>query len=262
MTISAAAVWRAPAHWRAIDVISDLHLSPALPATTSALAGYLAQPPAADALLILGDLFEVWVGDDAVAQPFEAGLASMLRSAAAARPIYFMVGNRDFLAGDRLLSACGMQALVDPTCLHAWDRRWVLTHGDALCLDDLPYQQFRRTVRDAGWQRGFLAKPLAERLAFAAEVRRESRQRRLDSRPDADIDTATSIALLERCGAEALIHGHTHRPGSEPLDATALARHVLSDWDLDVTARPRAEVLRLSSRGVQRLDPRSAAAPL
>lgn len=251
-------VWQAPPEWRAIDFISDLHLAPTSPNTVAAWARYLGAT-AADAVVILGDLFELWVGDDARTLPFESGLVATLRAAAAKRPLFFMVGNRDFLVGNELLAEVGMMALPDPACLHAFGQRLVLAHGDALCLSDLPYQALRRQMRDLQWQRATLARPLRERLALGAEIRRRSEQRRqFDGAPDADVDPAAAIALLDACGSQVLIHGHTHRPGTLPLDATH-TRHVLSDWDLDDPTRPRAEVLRLSAAGVERLDPQRAA---
>lgn len=242
----------APAAWRVVDFISDLHLSAALPRTQAALARHLAETPA-DAVFILGDLFEVWVGDDARALPAERQLVDLLADGAARRHLAFMVGNRDFLVGGATLNACGMMGLPDPTVLSAWGQRILLTHGDALCLDDTEYQAFRREVRGAAWQQAFLAKPLAERSAIAAEIRRKSEARhRFDGRTDVDVDTATAVAWLHATGAAEMVHGHTHRPGSDEL-APGFKRHVLSDWDLDDPKHPRAEVLRLTRDGFTRL---------
>lgn len=241
--------------WRVIDFVSDLHLSPALPLTQAALARHLAETPA-DAVFVLGDLFEVWIGDDARALPAERALVDLLADAAARRHIAFMAGNRDFLVGRAMLQACGMMGLPDPTVLSAWGQRLLLTHGDALCLADTEYQAFRREVRGAAWQRAFLERPLAERSAIAADIRRKSEaRRRFDGRPDVDVDTATAVAWLHATGAAEMVHGHTHRPGSDEL-APGFKRHVLSDWDLDDTTHPRAEVLRLTRDGFTRLPVR------
>ncbi len=242
----------APAEWRAIDFISDLHLSEALPRTFEAWARHLQQTPA-DAVFILGDLFEVWVGDDARERPFERQCVEVLAEAASHRQLAFMVGNRDFLVGAPMLRASGMMALADPTRLLAWGQPLLLTHGDALCLGDEPYQAFRREVRSAAWQEKFLTQTLTQRLAIAAGLRRMSQdRRRFDGDASQDIDEAEAVRWLHSMGAAEMVHGHTHRPGSSAL-APGFKRHVLSDWDLDTTQR--AEVLRLTRQGLERLPP-------
>ena len=247
----------APPDWRAIDFLSDLHLSPALPRTFEAWARHLRETPA-DAVFMLGDLFEVWVGDDARDLPFERRCVEVLADAARRRRIGFMAGNRDFLVGAEMLRASGLIALPDPTLLRAWGRRVLLSHGDALCLDDTDYQAFRRLVRGADWQREFLARPLAARQQLAAEMRRQSTsRRRFDGRDDADVDPVAALAWLRAADAAVLVHGHTHRPGSGPL-APGFERHVLSDWDLDDAERPHADVMRMTREGWQRLAPASA----
>ncbi len=247
--------FQAPQHWRAIDLISDLHLCQALPRTLAAWAAHLQHTPA-DAVFILGDLFEVWVGDDAMTRPFERQCVAMLAAAARQRSIAFMVGNRDFLVGPALLRASGMTGLHDPTLLDAWGRRVLLSHGDALCLDDLPYQAFRAEVRSSAWQQQFLARPLAERLQIAADIRRASTTRaHFDGLASADVDTAEALRWLRATGAAQLVHGHTHRPASHTL-APGFERQVLSDWDLDQSTR--AEVLRLTRDGLERVAPATA----
>lgn len=251
--------WATPTGWRCVDFISDLHLSPSLPRTADAWATHLLHTPA-DAVLMLGDLFEVWVGDDQRERPFERRCAEVMAEAASRRTIGFMHGNRDFLLGQGMLKACGLLALPDPTLLDAWGQRLLLTHGDALCLDDLPYQRFRAEARTPAWQRAFLALPLADRLSRAGEARAAS-QARKDAAgfdPDlwADVDTAAAVAWMHATGCTDLIHGHTHRPGSETL-APGLARHVMTDWDLD-HGDGRAEVLRLTRDGLSRVAPATA----
>ena len=147
-------------HWRVVDFISDLHLQASEVATFDAWVRYLHNTPA-DAVFMLGDLFEVWVGDDAADEPgaFEARCAEVLRSAAQQRTLYFMHGNRDFLVGLRCLDRAGVALLDDPTVLHFAGQRWLLSHGDALCLDDVDYLRFRAQVRGADWQQQFLAHP-------------------------------------------------------------------------------------------------------
>jgi UDP-2,3-diacylglucosamine hydrolase len=129
----------------------------------------------------------------------------------------------------------------------------LLSHGDALCLEDLPYQNFRREVRSPIWQSDFLARPLDERLAIARDIRRASASRpRFDGNTDVDIDTAEAVRWMHTSGVAELVHGHTHRPGSNLL-APGFKRHVLSDWDLDTGQR--AEVLRLGRDGFARVAP-------
>jgi len=244
----------APKHWRCIDFLSDLHMSAALPRTVAAWEHHLRETPA-DAVFMLGDVFEVWVGDDARALPFEHHCVEVMAEAASRRTLGIMVGNRDFLLGAQMLHDCGAMVLPDPTVLSAWGQRVLLSHGDALCLDDTDYQAFRREVRSERWQAEFLAKPLDERLAIAAEIRRQSQLRQnFDGRSDADVDTATAVAWMHAMGTAEMVHGHTHRPASQTL-APGFKRHVLSDWDLDDTARPRAEVLRLTRDGFVRIAP-------
>jgi UDP-2,3-diacylglucosamine hydrolase len=164
-----------------------------------------------------------------------------------------MGGNRDFLMGPELLADCGAQPLPDPTLLSAFGQRVLLSHGDALCLADTAYQAFRCQVRSPDWLGGFLKRPLAERLALAREIRRASETRRqFDGDSDADVDAAAAIALLHSARALTLVHGHTHRPGTEHWPG-GFTRHVLSDWDLDTGGR--AQVLRFSPAGFERCAP-------
>lgn len=208
----------------------------------------------ADAVFILGDLFEAWPGDDAAGEPgFEAECAAVLREAAGARAVHFMHGNRDFLVGEDLMRRCGVTLLPDPTVLAFAGHRWLLTHGDQLCLEDTDYLKFRAQVRDAGWQRKVLALPLAERRAMARELRAQSEARQARGAPYADVDDAAAAEWLRAARADTMIHGHTHRPRDHALGA-GLARIVLSDWDQAATP-PRAQVLRVDASGAQRLAP-------
>ena len=240
--------------WRCIEFISDLHLSEQQPRTVAAWSTYLERSQA-DAIVILGDLFEVWIGDDA-RQPgrFEHHACEILSAAARRRPMSFMAGNRDFLVGPEMLSACGVTALPDPTLLWAWGRRVVLTHGDELCLADSAYQAFRRQVRSPAWQADFLGQPLAARERLARQMRdaSEANKRQAKMADWADVDANAALAWMRAAGSVDLVHGHTHRPGSEDL-APGMRRHVLSDWDCD-TAPARAQVLRLTRDGFSRID--------
>ena len=253
-----AAVWRADESWRAIDFISDLHLCEAQPKTFDAWAAYMRRS-AADAIVILGDLFDFWNGDDAGDLPFEGRCLQVLSECAARKWVGLMVGNRDFLITPALLERCGVRPLQDPTLLDAWRQPLLLTHGDALCLDDVAYQKFRLWTRSPEVQRDFLSRPLAERLRVAASFRHASEAGRHQTAPAegsehpyGDIDLGAAVACLRDAEATRMIHGHTHRPGDSPL-ATGFDRMVLSDWDLDAGAT-RAEVLRCTRSGLARLS--------
>ena len=239
--------------WSRLEFLSDLHLHAGAhgAATARAFADYL-QATQADAIFLLGDVFEVWVGDDA-AEPggFEAEVAAQLKFASARAQLFFMAGNRDFLLGDAYLAQAGMQALADPCCLDLGETRWLLTHGDAWCLDDLDYQRFRQQVRTPAWQAALLAKPLAERQAIGRAMREASASKQASMVTHADVDHATALAAMQACGASVLLHGHTHRPAEHHMhgegpggDVPTGLRVVLSDWDL-AAQPPRAEYLRL-----------------
>lgn len=250
----------APPSWRRVDFISDLHLAEDTPRAFDAWRDYLLHT-SADSVFILGDLFEAWIGDDARHEGFEARGAAVLKSAAASRPLFFMVGNRDFLLGAEMLESCGVEGLPDPTVITAFGERVLLSHGDAWCLADLDYQQFRRQVRDPAWQARVLARPLAERRLMARSLRSESERKAAAHQGDwADVDTPTALHWMNRTLAPTLVHGHTHRPATEAL-APGFVRHVLSDWDLDHGATARAEVLRWEPGRWSRLAPADAIDP-
>jgi UDP-2,3-diacylglucosamine hydrolase len=251
----AGAAITAPGHWRCIDFISDLHLQASQRATFDAWQRYVAHTEA-DALFILGDLFEVWVGDD-IAQTaddpegaFALQCQAVLKTTAARLPVYFMRGNRDFLLGQDFAKDCGLTLMPDPTVLNFDSQRWLLSHGDALCLDDVDYQQFRQQVRSDAWRSAFLAKPLAERQAIAHGLRAQSEARKTSGATYADVDSAMALQWLDAENASTLIHGHTHQPAEHALGKVTgfpqKKRLVLSDWDADAKP-PRLEVLRLQA---------------
>lgn len=249
----------APPAWQQIDFISDLHLFESEPANFEAWQRYMAGTTA-DAVFILGDLFEVWVGDDVLQGPsFETRCASVLAQAARHRPVYFMHGNRDFLLGNAALEVCGMQGLHDPTVLDFAGVRTLLSHGDELCLADTDYQVFRQHVRSSAWQTAFLARPLAQRQHIARELRTQSEARKQLGGPWIDLDPAATAQWVHAAGAQQMVHGHTHEGVDHFLHArvdlltnTATdrsasrtgIRHVLCDWHADATP-PRAQVLRM-----------------
>ena len=254
-TVPPVAELIAPGHWRTVDCISDLHLVASEPATFAAWQQYMAGTTA-DAVCILGDLFEVWVGDDAVAADpggFDAACMEVLRAAARQRPVFFMHGNRDFLVGRACLESCGVTLLDDPTVLVLHGQRWLLSHGDILCLDDTDYLKFRAMVRTPEWQAAFLARPLAERRALARSMRAQSEDRKRNpSAVWADVDGGAARQWLQQARAGTLVHGHTHRPADHDL-GDGLRRIVLSDWDA-AAHPPRAQLLCLSTAGAQRVD--------
>ncbi|HEY8361106.1 MAG TPA: UDP-2,3-diacylglucosamine diphosphatase [Ramlibacter sp.] len=242
----------APASWRTVECISDLHLQPSAAATFDAWRSYM-EGTTAGALFILGDLFEAWVGDDAAGEPgFDADCAAVLARTAQRLPVFVMHGNRDFLMGATLAAQAGLTLLEDPAVLQFGDHRWLLTHGDALCLEDKDYFVFRDKVRSPGWQRDFLAQPLAQRQAIARGLRGESEEHKRSDRHYPDVDTEAALQWLRAADAGVMVHGHTHRPAEHALDTTH-RRIVLSDWDA-AAQPPRLEVLRLARDGAaQRL---------
>ena len=229
--------------------VSDLHLDPERPEITALFGRFLdGDARGADALYILGDLFEAWVGDD---DPSEAGafVAERLRALVEAGvPTYFIRGNRDFLLGDAYATRCGMTLLDDPTVVDLYGTPSLLLHGDLLCTDDAPYQQFRAQTRDPQWQAQFLAQPLAARLAFAAQARAASQARYGElvakgmAETVGDVAPATVQAWFERFGIRRMIHGHTHRPAIHD-EGHGRTRIVLGDW------YEQGSVLRVSADG-------------
>ena len=239
-------VLEAPPAWRHIDFISDLHLQASEPATWAAWQQYM-HSTTADALFILGDLFEVWVGDDVLntSDGFESRCVAVLQATSARMPVFFMRGNRDFLVGPDLAKRAGLTLLDDPTVLVFAGKRWLLSHGDALCLQDVAYMKFRAEVRSPAWQQAFLARPLAERQALARELRSQSEQRKTLNNTFIDLDAQACKDWLMTAQSNTLIHGHTHQMAEHAL-GKGMQRIVLSDWELDALPA-RGEVLRLSA---------------
>lgn len=214
--------------------ISDLHLDEARPHIVELFTRFLSEDARkAQALYILGDLFESWIGDDDDA-PLPAKVAdalSALRQSGV--PIYFMHGNRDFLLGEDYAKRSGMTLLRDPTVIDIGGERVLLMHGDTMCIDDVDYQKFRKLVRDPAWQRDFLAKPLSERRAFAARARNESMKHTGSAKAEImDVNPTAVEAAMQTHGVRRLIHGHTHRPATHRLivDEQSAERIVLGDW--------------------------------
>ena len=217
--------------------VSDLHLCAARPRSNRAFFDFLEhEARGAEALYILGDLFEYWVGDDDLDDAFNASIvAALARLAAAGIPIYLMHGNRDFLIGDAFAHASGVQLLPDPSLIELYGAATLLMHGDTLCTLDLEYQAFRREARSAAWIEGMLRRPLAERKAAVEALRdRSEQEKRGKSAEIMDVASEAVEAVLRRYGYPRLIHGHTHRPARHlhALDGRACERWVLGDWYL------------------------------
>jgi UDP-2,3-diacylglucosamine hydrolase len=255
-TVLPLQVFEAPETWRTVDFISDLHLQENELTTFEVWQAYM-QNTTADAVFILGDLFEVWVGDDAADQHvFLQKCAAVLKACASKRQVTFMRGNRDFLVGSAFLNKCHVLDLQDPTVLNFASQKWLLSHGDAGCLGDTDYQSFRQVVRQAHWQEDFLAKTLTERESIARQLRSQSEiLKKNSSAVYADVADEWSTQMLQEAGATCLVHGHTHRPALHSLsEAPLMQRYVLSDWDA-ASIRPRAEVLRWHVEGkVERIN--------
>jgi UDP-2,3-diacylglucosamine hydrolase len=214
--------------------ISDLHLHPARPAILACFARFLSTiPETAEALYVLGDLFESWVGDDHP-EPAYAQVKRALRQCVhSGTPIFLLRGNRDFLLGDRFARETGCVLLDDPAPVDLYGRKSLLMHGDLLCTDDVDYQALRRRLRDPDWQRQALALPLEERLALAEQARELSVLAGQDK--DAaimDVNPDEVLRVFARYDVDLLIHGHTHRPGIHRLRQgdRDLERVVLGDW--------------------------------
>jgi UDP-2,3-diacylglucosamine hydrolase len=212
--------------------ISDLHLSEDRPAANERFFSLLEkQARDAEALYILGDFFEYWIGDDDLAYPFHAVIAGSLRELSRSGvALYLMHGNRDFLVGQRFCAASGAKLLDDPTVVELDGERTLLMHGDTLCTDDLDYQNWRRTARSSAWQSAFLAKSLDERRQAVGGMREKSKE--VVAAKPAEIMDVNQDAVrqaMESHGVRRLIHGHTHRPGHHRV-AGGGERWVLPDW--------------------------------
>ncbi len=214
--------------------ISDLHLSPSRPAISRVFFDFVRGAAArAEALYILGDLFDYWAGDDND-DPFNASVLSALRKLVdRGIALHLMHGNRDFLIGDDFSRASRAQLLADPTLINLYGTSTLLMHGDTLCTDDVKYQEFRTQVRNPDYQQRFLAQPLASRKEIIAGLRAENaEEKELKSEIIMDVTTATVEAALREHGYPRLIHGHTHRPARHEhvVDGHRCERWVLADW--------------------------------
>ena len=229
--------------------ISDLHLDASRPHITRLFVEFVAnEASAASALYILGDLFEAWIGDDALGEVGDTVADALAALHALGVPSFFIHGNRDFLLGDAYARRARMTLLPDPSIVRIENEDVVLMHGDTLCTDDAPYQKFRAETRTPGWQRAFLSRPVEERAKFAEQARAESR-RYTRSVADAitDVNTDAVDAAFRAHGVRRIVHGHTHRPARHELNvgANSAERIVLGDW------YEQGSVLRVASEHIE-----------
>ena len=215
--------------------ISDLHLSAQQVQVTDIFLRFMQeQAPQAEALYLLGDLFEYWAGDDDLDEPYHQRIVQALhRLSTGGTPVYLLHGNRDLLMGKGMEQASGAKLLADPTLLNLYGTPTLISHGDALCTDDIAYQNFRTQVRDADWQRAFLARPLAERKTYIEQLRARSEDEKKNKRMEImDVNADAVAALLRAHGYVRLIHGHTHRLNRHvhEVDGHVCERWVLGDW--------------------------------
>lgn len=214
--------------------ISDLHLDERRPEITQLFLRFLEQDvPGSDALYILGDLFEAWLGDDDLCAHNLSVIDGLNILHTKGTPVYILHGNRDFLIGMDFTRRSGSQLLPDPTIIDLYGTPTLIMHGDTLCSDDKTYLEFRRFVRTNNWQQEFLAKPLAERKNIAAGMRQLSREQTSQKPMEImDVTQSTVEQVMQECNVLQLIHGHTHRPGIHEfsIDDQAAKRIVLGDW--------------------------------
>jgi len=243
-----------------IWLASDLHLGPATPATSEAFLAFLqAAEEEAAALLLPGDIFDAWIGDDVIraAPPWLATALTALRATAGRIPVWLGRGNRDFLIGEELAAAVGARLLPEPALLQTDYGDILLTHGDEFCTDDAAYQQFRQMVRNPQWQAEFLAKTIPERLAMAQQARGESQMaNQAKSMEIMDVNAGAVEQAFRDHGVTLMVHGHTHRPARHVLevDGAKRERWVLPDWDCDHVSPPRGGWLVIDRDGQEFYD--------
>ena len=213
--------------------ISDLHLDPTRPAVSRAFLDLLEQQvPQADALYILGDFFEAWIGDDddsPLIQEITTGLKSCTDNGT---PVYIMHGNRDFLIGQDFCEKTGCQLLEDPSVVDLYGKPVLLAHGDALCTDDQAYMAFRQQCRNPAWQQQMLTQPLEARRELAKQLRMQSKEANSNKAEDImDVNADAVTELMQQHPTNLLIHGHTHRPAVHNDGTNENTRIVLGDWD-------------------------------
>ncbi len=227
--------------------ISDLHLDAERPQSTEQFLKFMRdEAMAAESLYILGDLFEVWIGDDDTNPAYAPIITALADLKRAGTPCFFMHGNRDFLIGKRFAAATGCELLDENEIIKIHGDRVLLTHGDLLCTDDEPYQELRDQIRNPGWQREFLAKPIEERRHIANDLREKSQEAIAEKAEEImDVNQSTVEATMQAYEVTTLLHGHTHRPGIHRFDlgGSEATRIVLGAW------HEEASVVRWNENG-------------
>lgn len=235
--------------------ISDLHLTPKRPQTNELFFDFLTSiTEDADSLYILGDLFEFWIGDDAVQISGQESVVSAIKQLVdSGVTVYFMHGNRDFLVGDGFAKATGCHLLPDPTQITLNDKKVLLMHGDSMCTDDTAHQQFRSLVNNPDWQREFLNYSIEKRWELALGARAQSDlHKAMTSMEIMDVNQQSVEQVINQRNADVLIHGHTHRPGIHKMDTNGrqVKRIVLGDWyKYSSVLRYEQSGFRLSANG-------------
>ncbi|MEH6813867.1 MAG: UDP-2,3-diacylglucosamine diphosphatase [Motiliproteus sp.] len=212
--------------------IADLHLHDERPELTRAFLRFLQKKAVhADALYILGDLFEAWIGNDDPSETATSVSKGLKSLSSAGIKIYLQHGNRDFLIDHQFAQHAGVQLLAEACRITPYNKPLLLMHGDQLCLDDIEYQKFKELVRSPQWRQDFLTKPLVDRQAIAADLRKQSQSSgRQKSMAIMDVSAAEVDRIMDEYGVDILIHGHTHRPDIHLL-SNGKCRIVLGDWD-------------------------------
>lgn len=234
--------------------ISDIHLGQAADNDAGELfLDFLDEiTEQASSLYILGDLFEAWLGDDAIPPEYQAGIEALKQLSEGGTLLYLMHGNRDFLIGEELCDRIGAELLTDPTLIEMDNVPTLLMHGDLLCTDDVIYQQFRRQVRNPVWQQEFLRLTPPQRAEMARQARKQSAEHTRGSSYDImDVNQAAVEDIMQQYGARRLIHGHTHRPAVHDFSLSQLdvQRIVLGDWHPD-----SAIILRFDDNGLALIE--------
>lgn len=234
--------------------ISDLHIESAKSSIMRSLLEFLDQrAQGADALYILGDLFEAWVGDDDINDAADMVANALAKVSGLGTRIYLMHGNRDFLMGEHFAQRCGGVLLTDPTIVNCYGQNVLLLHGDSLCTRDTAYINYRKQVRESTWQQAFLARPLLERHMIAQQLRQRSMAENSHKASDImDVTHQEVLNLLDEKKVNLMIHGHTHRPGIHTIRLQNPINHkheavriVLGSWD------QKAWVLEFSANGYE-----------
>jgi UDP-2,3-diacylglucosamine hydrolase len=232
--------------------ISDLHLDPSRPAVTRAFFDLLRnQASQADALYILGDFFEAWVGDDDDAPMINEVSVALKTLTDSGTACYLMHGNRDFLIGEAFCQRSGCQLINDPSVVELYGKPVLLMHGDSLCTRDEQYMAFRAQARSPEWQQQILSLPLEQRRALAQQLRESSAEANSNKAEDImDVTPAEVENAMQQAGVALMIHGHTHRPAVHALQLgeQAATRVVLGDW------HHSGWLLRYSPQGEYRLE--------